>query len=74
MSEKVVLLLGKGVLLLAPFVRGGTSQTPSKTDVGKIFTIFYVVSGVGIISAFIRSLVQRAQERQERRLHERHKQ
>jgi voltage-gated potassium channel len=52
----------------------GYGDITPKTALGKIFTIFYIFAGVGIIGAFIRSLIQRAQERRERRLQDRDKQ
>jgi hypothetical protein len=32
------------------------------TDVGKIFTVFYIFSGVGVIAVFAQTLVHRAAE------------
>jgi len=38
------------------------------TDVGKIFTIFYILIGIGILVAFIDALSQRMVDRQMRRI------
>lgn len=34
-----------------------------KTDIGKIFTIFYIFSGVGVILGFITSVANKAHEK-----------
>jgi hypothetical protein len=40
------------------------------TDVGKIFTVFYIFSGVGVIVVFTQTLVQRAGRRHAERRQE----
>jgi voltage-gated potassium channel len=52
----------------------GYGDITPHTALGKIFTIFYILAGVGIIGAFIRSLIQRGEERRERRLRDRDEQ
>lgn len=41
------------------------------TDLSKLFTIFYILTGVGIIAAFAHSLMSRAAERREKKLKKR---
>ena len=45
----------------------GYGDIVPKTDPGKIFTVFYILIGVGILSAFIRSFLVRAQDRREKK-------
>jgi len=37
----------------------GYGDITPKTDVGKLFTVFYVIIGISIIGAFINALVRR---------------
>lgn len=46
----------------------GYGDITPKTPIGKLFTIFYVLFGVGIIVAFTTTLVKRAGEHRKRRL------
>lgn len=46
----------------------GYGDITPKTEMGKIFTAFYILVGVGILGAFINSLTSRAKERRERKL------
>jgi voltage-gated potassium channel Kch len=39
-----------------------------KTNAGKLFTIFFVIVGLGLFSALITNLAKRARERRERRI------
>jgi hypothetical protein len=41
----------------------GYGDIAPKTDVGKLFTILYVLVGVGIIAAFAHTLLERAADR-----------
>ena len=41
----------------------GFGDITPKTDIGKLFTIFYILIGVGIILAFVNATVQRAGSR-----------
>jgi len=41
----------------------GYGDLVPKTDAGKIFTVFYIFSGVGIILSFITSVANKAHER-----------
>lgn len=46
----------------------GYGDIVPKTDLGKIFTIFYILTGIGIIAAFAHSLLERAAKHREERL------
>lgn len=46
----------------------GYGDITPKTDLGKIFTTFYILIGVGIIGLFINAVVRRAQTRSEKYL------
>ena len=39
-----------------------------KTDIGKIFTIFYIITGIGILASFANALMRRAAQRRRDRL------
>lgn len=41
----------------------GYGDLAPKTDAGKIFTVFYIFSGVGVILSFITSVANKAHER-----------
>lgn len=41
----------------------GYGDLAPKTDIGKIFTIFYIFSGVGVILGFITSVANKAHEK-----------
>ncbi len=41
----------------------GYGDITPKTDLGKIFTVFYIFSGVGIILGFITSVANKAHEK-----------
>lgn len=41
----------------------GYGDLAPKTDIGKIFTVFYIFSGVGVILSFITSVANKAHER-----------
>jgi TRAP-type C4-dicarboxylate transport system permease small subunit len=41
----------------------GYGDLTPKTDIGKIFTVFYIFSGVGVILSFITSVANKAHER-----------
>lgn len=41
----------------------GYGDLAPKTDIGKIFTIFYIFSGVGVILGFITSVATKAHEK-----------
>ncbi len=41
----------------------GYGDITPKTDVGKLFTVFYVIIGVSIIGAFINALIRRPRKR-----------
>ncbi len=41
----------------------GYGDITPKTDIGKIFTIFYIFSGVGVILGFITSVANKAHEK-----------
>jgi hypothetical protein len=45
----------------------GYGDIAPKTDLGKIFTSFYILFGIGIIVAFTSNLMKRAHERRERK-------
>ncbi len=45
----------------------GYGDITPKTDLGKIFTCFYVLIGIGIIVAFTTNLLKRAEHRRMRR-------
>lgn len=51
----------------------GYGDIVPKTDIGKLFTVFYIFIGVGIISAFFRAVVLRAKDRRKKRLKGRNK-
>lgn len=51
----------------------GYGDFTPKTDLGKLFTTFYVLIGIGIIVTFTTSLVRRAGERREKKLEEKNK-
>jgi hypothetical protein len=44
----------------------GYGDIAPKTDAGKIFTVFYILMGAGIIGAFAKSFFERAKERREK--------
>lgn len=46
----------------------GYGDIVPKTDLGKIFTIFYILTGIGIIATFAHSLLERAAKHREERL------
>lgn len=48
----------------------GYGDITPKTDIGKIFTTFYVLIGIGIIVAFTSTLAKRAGHRRENKLRE----
>lgn len=48
----------------------GYGDITPKTDIGKLFTTFYVLVGIGIIVAFTSTLIKRAGKRRERKLEE----
>lgn len=50
----------------------GYGDITPKTDLGKLFTIFYVLFGVGIIAATLNILVRGASERRIQKHRERH--
>jgi voltage-gated potassium channel len=41
----------------------GFGDLAPKTDLGKLFTIFYVLAGIGILVAFVDATVQRGSQR-----------
>jgi len=41
----------------------GYGDLAPKTDIGKIFTVFYIFSGVGVILGFITSVANKAHEK-----------
>ncbi|MFA6194331.1 MAG: potassium channel family protein [Patescibacteria group bacterium] len=41
----------------------GYGDITPKTDIGKIFTVFYIFSGVGVILGFITSVANKAHEK-----------
>jgi voltage-gated potassium channel Kch len=41
----------------------GYGDFSPKTDIGKIFTIFYIITGIGILAAFANMIIRRAAER-----------
>jgi voltage-gated potassium channel len=41
----------------------GYGDLTPKTDIGKIFTVFYIFSGVGVILGFISSVASKAHEK-----------
>lgn len=43
----------------------GYGDITPKTDAGKIFTIFYLIAGVGFIAAFVNNVIKRALLRKE---------
>lgn len=45
----------------------GYGDITPKTDIGKIFTTFYLFVGIGMIGLFINTIMSRAQERQAKR-------
>ncbi len=47
----------------------GFGDLSPETDVGKLFTIFYVLAGIGILVAFVDATVQRGSHRRQRLLH-----
>jgi voltage-gated potassium channel len=47
----------------------GFGDLSPETDVGKLFTIFYVLAGIGILVAFVDATVQRGSDRRRRRRH-----
>lgn len=47
----------------------GFGDLSPETDLGKLFTIFYVLAGIGILVAFVDATVQRGTDRRQRRLH-----
>ncbi len=49
----------------------GYGDIVPKTDLGKIFTVFYILVGIGIIAAFASSLVSRASRRREEKVKKR---
>lgn len=51
----------------------GYGDITPKTDIGKLFTVFYVITGIGILAAFINSLLKRAYSRREKKLQEMNK-
>lgn len=46
----------------------GYGNIVPETNAGKIFTIFYIIVGIGIFSALISDLVRRSRERRKRKL------
>ncbi len=48
----------------------GYGDITPKTDMGKLFTTFYVLIGVGIIVAFTSTLIKKAGKRREKKLEE----
>lgn len=49
----------------------GYGDITPKTDIGKLFTTFYVLIGIGIIVVFTSTLVKRAGARREKKINER---
>jgi hypothetical protein len=47
----------------------GFGDLSPETSAGKLFTIFYVLAGIGILVAFVDATVQRGSDRRQRRLH-----
>lgn len=45
----------------------GYGDITPQTTLGKIFTVFYILFGIGIIVTFTSNLIKRAQERRERK-------
>lgn len=41
----------------------GYGDLAPKTDIGKIFTVFYIFSGIGVILSFINSVANKAHEK-----------
>ncbi len=41
----------------------GYGDMVPKTDIGKLFTVFYIFSGVGVILSFVTSVANKAHER-----------
>jgi voltage-gated potassium channel len=48
----------------------GYGDITPKTDIGKLFTTFYVLVGIGIIVTFTSALVKRAGKRREEKIKE----
>ncbi len=51
----------------------GYGDITPKTDLGKLFTTFYVLIGIGIIVTFTSTLIKRAGKRHEKKLEENNK-
>lgn len=51
----------------------GYGDLTPKTEIGKIFTTFYILVGVGIIGLFINTVIHRAQQRRKQRMVKRSK-
>jgi voltage-gated potassium channel len=54
------------VITLATVGYGDLTPT---TDAGKVFTIFYIIGGIGVLVAVVNATVERATARQQRRFH-----
>jgi voltage-gated potassium channel len=47
----------------------GFGDLTPQTDLGKIFTIVYILTGVSVLLAFVNAVLQRAASRRQERLH-----
>jgi voltage-gated potassium channel len=45
----------------------GYGDFSPKTDLGKIFTIFYIITGIGILATFANALIRRAAQKRKKR-------